>query len=67
MAADPPDQGMETCPSPEIGDNRKRPLDSDSENSATKRSHFSNGKYLQFIFMKIHLSEPLQCDIKKLG
>jgi len=42
MAADPPDQGMETCPSPEIGDTRKRPLDSDSENSATKRSHFSN-------------------------
>lgn len=52
MAADPPDN-METCPSPEIGDTRKRPLDSDSENSATKRSHFSNGKYIKsakFIF-----------------
>ena len=47
MAADPPDAGMDTCPSPEIGDSRKRPLDCDTENGSTKRSHFSPGKYLQ--------------------
>lgn len=45
MAADP-DAGMETCPSPEIGDSRKRPLDSDTENGTTKRSHFSSGKLM---------------------
>ncbi|GAB0096516.1 hypothetical protein DMENIID0001_120400 [Sergentomyia squamirostris] len=38
MAAD---AGMDTCPSPEIADSRKRPLDGDSENGNTKRSHFS--------------------------
>jgi RNA-binding protein Nova len=42
------DVGMETnntCPSPEIGDSRKRPLDGDnSENGSTKRSHFSSGE-----------------------
>ncbi|XP_053945556.1 RNA-binding protein Pasilla isoform X5 [Anastrepha obliqua] len=37
------DATMETCPSPEIGDSRKRPLDSDPENEQTKRSHFSSG------------------------
>ncbi|XP_055850945.1 RNA-binding protein Pasilla isoform X8 [Episyrphus balteatus] len=31
------------CPSPEIGDSRKRPLDSDPENEQSKRSHFSSG------------------------
>lgn len=41
MAAD---NGMETCPSPEMGDSRKRPLDTDTENETTKRSHFSSGK-----------------------
>lgn len=46
MAADPPDAGMDTCPSPEIGDSRKRPLESDTENGSTKRSHFSSGKYV---------------------
>lgn len=50
MAADP-DAGMETCPSPEIGDSRKRPLDSDTENGTTKRSHFSSGK-----LMLLHIS-----------
>ncbi|CAG9860510.1 unnamed protein product [Phyllotreta striolata] len=39
MAAD---SGMETCPSPEIADSRKRPLDGDAENGDTKRSHFSS-------------------------
>lgn len=40
MAAD---AGMDTtCPSPEIpNDSRKRPLDADSDNGSTKRSHFS--------------------------
>lgn len=40
MAAD---AGMDTtCPSPEIpNDSRKRPLDSESDNGSTKRSHFS--------------------------
>ncbi|XP_055850944.1 RNA-binding protein Pasilla isoform X7 [Episyrphus balteatus] len=32
------------CPSPEIGDSRKRPLDSDPENEQSKRSHFSSGE-----------------------
>lgn len=41
MAAD---TGMDTCPSPEITDSRKRPLDVDSENGDVKRSHFSSGK-----------------------
>ncbi|RVE49783.1 hypothetical protein evm_005513 [Chilo suppressalis] len=39
MAAD---TGMDTCPSPEITDSRKRPLDGDSENGDVKRSHFSS-------------------------
>ncbi|XP_050510590.1 RNA-binding protein Pasilla isoform X1 [Diabrotica virgifera virgifera] len=39
MAAD---SGMDTCPSPEIADSRKRPLDGDAENGDTKRSHFSS-------------------------
>ncbi|KYM83523.1 hypothetical protein ALC53_05923 [Atta colombica] len=34
---------METCPSPEIADSRKRPLDCDAENGATKRSHYGSG------------------------
>ncbi|XP_046616373.1 RNA-binding protein Pasilla isoform X2 [Neodiprion virginianus] len=40
MAAD---SGMETCPSPEIADSRKRPLDCDVENGSTKRSHYGSG------------------------
>lgn len=45
MAAD--DAGMDTtCPSPEIPDSRKRPLDADSDNGSTKRSHFS-GEFLK--------------------
>ncbi|KAK4884374.1 hypothetical protein RN001_000645 [Aquatica leii] len=40
MAAD---SGMDTCPSPEIADSRKRPLDGDNENGDIKRSHFSSG------------------------
>ncbi|XP_056639428.1 RNA-binding protein Pasilla isoform X2 [Diorhabda carinulata] len=39
MAAD---SGMDTCPSPEIADSRKRPLDGDAENGDNKRSHFSS-------------------------
>ncbi|XP_066142478.1 RNA-binding protein Pasilla isoform X2 [Euwallacea fornicatus] len=39
MAAD---SGMDTCPSPEIADSRKRPLDGDTENGDSKRSHFSS-------------------------
>lgn len=45
MAAD--DAGMDTtCPSPEIPDSRKRPLDGESDNGSTKRSHFS-GEFLK--------------------
>lgn len=55
MAADP-DAGMETCPSPEIGDSRKRPLDSDTENGSTKRSHFSSGKWRFMISIYVSLS-----------
>lgn len=42
MAAD---SGMGTCPSPEIPDSRKRPLDSDVENGVTKKSHYGGGNY----------------------
>lgn len=45
MAAD---TGMDTCPSPEITDSRKRPLDGDSENGDVKRSHFSSGNFYIF-------------------
>lgn len=45
MAAD---SGMDTCPSPEIADSRKRPLDGDNENGDTKRSHFSTGNTSEF-------------------
>lgn len=41
MAAD---SGMDTCPSPENPDSRKRPLDGDVENGSTKRSHYIGGK-----------------------
>lgn len=41
MAAD---SGMDTCPSPENPDSRKRPLDGDVENGSTKRSHYAGGK-----------------------
>lgn len=40
MAAD---SGMDTCPSPENPDSRKRPLDGDIENGTTKRSHYGGG------------------------
>lgn len=40
MAADAA-VGSDTCPSPEIGDSRKRPLEGDTENGTTKRSHYS--------------------------
>lgn len=43
MAAD---SGMDTCPSPEIADSRKRPLDGDNDNGDTKRSHFSSGNLI---------------------
>lgn len=42
MAAD---TGMETCPSPEVADSRKRPLDHRADDPAeVKRSHFSSGE-----------------------
>lgn len=46
MAAD---AGMDTtCPSPEIpNDSRKRPLDAESDNGSTKRSHFSGESEIQ--------------------
>lgn len=56
MAADP--DAME-CPSPEIGDSRKRPLDSDTENGTTKRSHFSSGK-----LMLLHTVYTFRCSFR---
>ncbi|XP_059480444.1 RNA-binding protein Pasilla isoform X2 [Neocloeon triangulifer] len=47
MAAD---SGMETCPSPEMPDSRKRPLDSETENGTTKRSHYGGGTEGTFHF-----------------
>ncbi|PSN40958.1 RNA-binding protein Nova-1 [Blattella germanica] len=32
--------GMDSCPSPEISDSRKRPLDGDTENGTTKKSNY---------------------------
>ncbi|KAK9877569.1 hypothetical protein WA026_018673 [Henosepilachna vigintioctopunctata] len=46
MAAD---SGMDTCPSPENADSRKRPLDGDTENGDIKRSHFSSGNKMSTI------------------
>jgi hypothetical protein len=40
------DSGMDTCPSPEISDSRKRPLDGDAENGTTKRSHYGASKQM---------------------
>jgi RNA-binding protein Nova len=40
------ESGMDTCPSPEISDSRKRPLDSDAENGTTKRSHYGASKQM---------------------
>ena len=40
MAADAA-VGSDTCPSPEIADSRKRPLEGDTENGVSKRSHYS--------------------------
>lgn len=51
MAAD---TGMDTCPSPEITDSRKRPLDGDSENGDVKRSHFSSGEWRTIYLHTIH-------------
>lgn len=62
MAADP-DAGMETCPSPEIGDSRKRPLDSDTENGTSKRSHFSSGKCL--ILPSFHFDSIYRIELKQ--
>lgn len=42
MAADNSSE-ME-CPSPDVGDSRKRPLDTDIDSNLIKRSHFSGGK-----------------------
>lgn len=53
MAAD---SGMDTCPSPEIADSRKRPLDGDTENGDSKRSHFSSGN---LALLKVSLLENL--------
>lgn len=33
--------GSDTCPSPEIADSRKRPLEGDTDNGVSKRSHYS--------------------------
>jgi len=40
MAAD---SGMETCPSPDNPENKKRPWDGEAENGTTKRSHHGAG------------------------
>lgn len=40
MAAD---SGMETCPSPDNPENKKRPWDGNDENGTTKRSHYGAG------------------------
>lgn len=37
------DSGIQTCSSPENADSRKRPLDTDVEDSTTKKSNCSSG------------------------
>jgi len=59
------DAAMETCPSPEMGDSRKRPLDSDPENEQTKRSHFSSGKFCKSNPKKIISKNQNQNQKKK--
>lgn len=45
MAAD---SGMETCPSPDNPENKKRPWDGNDENGTTKRSHYGAGNETKF-------------------
>lgn len=56
MAADNSSE-ME-CPSPDVGDSRKRPLDTDIDSNLIKRSHFSGGKkkYLTFQHEKFNVN-----------
>lgn len=58
------DAAMETCPSPEIGDSRKRPLDSDPENEQTKRSHFSSGKSLINCLYHLQITKNKENQVK---
>lgn len=58
------DAAMETCPSPEMGDSRKRPLDSDPENEQTKRSHFSSGKFCKSKSKKKEKKNPISNPLK---
>ncbi|XP_050088078.1 RNA-binding protein Pasilla isoform X6 [Anopheles aquasalis] len=37
-----------TCPSPELGDSRKRPLDDGTDDGTSKRSHFSTNDDIHF-------------------
>lgn len=62
MAAD---TGMDTCPSPEITDSRKRPLDGDSENGDVKRSHFSSGESSTVYITLINYTVLLHCVFGK--
>jgi hypothetical protein len=64
MAAE---SGMDTCPSPEISDSRKRPLDGDAENGATKRSHYGASKQVivQCLGYEIDLAFlPFRCVLR---
>lgn len=50
-----------TCPSPELGDSRKRPLDDGTDDGTSKRSHFStNGKSSQALHRVSTLYPPLK-------
>lgn len=50
-----------TCPSPELGDSRKRPLDDGTDDGTSKRSHFStNGKSSQDRESPSTLCSPLK-------
>ena len=57
------DAGMDTtCPSPEMADSRKRPLDGDCDNGTTKRSHFStNGEFYHFYLFYFFNKKSTHC------
>lgn len=60
MAAD---SGMDTCPSPENADSRKRPLDSDVEDATAKKSNCSSGKSTKIRFLILTPCPDLLCRL----
>ncbi|GLG97894.1 Uncharacterized protein GBIM_04565, partial [Gryllus bimaculatus] len=64
MAAE---SGMDACPSPEIQDSRKRPLDGEVENGVTKKSHYAGGADATYHFKMLVPSVAAGAIIGKGG